>query len=230
METRDAAGASKTRGARRVGFCVQPMRNTTGEPTSRRILMMVLVASVGLRLTAGAQGIKLGVMGDSLSDEYSDWSDRATPRTGLSNSSITRGFDCGPTAVAAGQPGGTWGDVRGTATPTIGRTPWPPRPHSSSKGNTPNWPRRSWPTKSPTRCWPLARTTSTRTARCMPDLSRNMVRRESSPLRSQCAGQHRNRHRHQLPRRRALGADRPRRLRRDAVRPVESALPGRRET
>ena len=79
----------------------------------RRILMMVLVASIGLRLTAGAQGIKLGVMGDSLSDEYSDWSDRAYAQNWVEQLVNYREFDCGLTAVATGQPGGTWGDVRG---------------------------------------------------------------------------------------------------------------------
>ena len=78
----------------------------------RRILMMVLVASAGLQLPAGAQGIRIGVMGDSLSDEYSDWSNRAYAQNWVEQLVNYRGFDCGPTAVASRQPGGTWGDVR----------------------------------------------------------------------------------------------------------------------
>ncbi len=71
-----------------------------------------LVASLLFAPTASA--VKLGVMGDSLSDEYAE--------EGYGNYAQNRfelfvnfaGFDLGPTAVEAGQPGGTWGEPRRT--------------------------------------------------------------------------------------------------------------------
>lgn len=56
----------------------------------------------------------LAVMGDSLSDEYSDqpWGGYATNWVQLVEA--YRGIDLGPTATEAGQEGGTWGEPRRT--------------------------------------------------------------------------------------------------------------------
>ena len=61
---------------------------------------------------AGIWG-RLGAMGDSLTDEYAEETySYAKNWTMLSVEG--RGFDMGPTAAAAGQPGGTWGEPRRT--------------------------------------------------------------------------------------------------------------------
>jgi len=75
---------------------------------------VVLVASV-CALTASAEPqLKLGVMGDSLSDEYFENPTRAYAKNWLQQVAENRAIDPGPTAVAAGQPQRTWGPPRET--------------------------------------------------------------------------------------------------------------------
>ena len=80
----------------------------------RRVL--VLAASFFCALTANAteSRLKLGVMGDSLSDEYFEDSTRAYAKNWLQQLAENRAVDPGPTAAEAGQPQGTWGPPRGT--------------------------------------------------------------------------------------------------------------------
>jgi len=61
-----------------------------------------------------AQTVTLGVMGDSLSDEYSEETYGSYATNWTEQLVIYRGIDIGPTAVEAGQPGGTWGTPRRT--------------------------------------------------------------------------------------------------------------------
>ena len=76
--------------------------------------VLLLAACVGT-LTANAESRpKLGVLGDSLSDEYFEDSTRAYAQNWLQQLATARIVDPGPTAVAAGQPQGTWGPPRQT--------------------------------------------------------------------------------------------------------------------
>lgn len=75
-------------------------------------LASALFASVPAA-SSHAQTIRLGVIGDSLSDEYAEESyDYAF--NWLEQLVLFRGIDAGPTAIGAGQPGGTWGEPRRT--------------------------------------------------------------------------------------------------------------------
>jgi lysophospholipase L1-like esterase len=56
----------------------------------------------------------LGVMGDSLSDEYSEETYGAYATNWVPQLVTYRGINVGPTAAEAGQPGGTWGTPRRT--------------------------------------------------------------------------------------------------------------------
>jgi len=76
--------------------------------------LLLLAACVGT-LTANAEPrLKLGVLGDSLSDEYFEDSTRAYAQNWLQQLAAARMVDPGPTAAAAGQPQGTWGPPRQT--------------------------------------------------------------------------------------------------------------------
>lgn len=72
----------------------------------RELLAVSLLAG-----TAAAQPLKLGAMGDSLTDEYAEES-YSYARNWLEQLRVYRGVDTGPTATEAGQPGGTWGEPR----------------------------------------------------------------------------------------------------------------------
>ena len=75
---------------------------------------LVCIAS-GYMLSANAEPmLKLGVIGDSLSDEYFEDSTRAYAQNWLQQLAENRTIDPGPTAQAARQPQGTWGPPRGT--------------------------------------------------------------------------------------------------------------------
>lgn len=85
-----------------------------------------LILAVSLfALTANAEPkLKLGVMGDSLSDEYFEDPTRANAKNWLQQLAENRAIDPGPTAVAAGQPTGTWGSPRGTGYAYNWSAPW----------------------------------------------------------------------------------------------------------
>ena len=57
---------------------------------------------------------RLGVLGDSLTDEYDDQAFGAYARNWIELLAEQRGLDLGPTATEDGQPGGTWGEPRRT--------------------------------------------------------------------------------------------------------------------
>jgi lysophospholipase L1-like esterase len=57
---------------------------------------------------------RLGAIGDSLSDEYDDQNFGGYARNWLELLAEVRNVDVGPTALEAGQPGGTWGEPRRT--------------------------------------------------------------------------------------------------------------------
>ena len=75
---------------------------------------VVFGAAVGVGV---AQVARLGAMGDSLTDEYAEQSysyARNWTMLLVQQRGGVGGFDMGPTAVAAGQAGGTWGEPRRT--------------------------------------------------------------------------------------------------------------------
>jgi lysophospholipase L1-like esterase len=72
------------------------------------VVFCVAEACIPLR----AAPIVLGVMGDSLSDEYSEASYGAYAQNWVQQLAIYNLANLGPTAAAAGQPGGTWGEPR----------------------------------------------------------------------------------------------------------------------
>ena len=84
----------------------------------------ILATGLGV-LTANAEPkLKLGVIGDSLSDEYFEDSSRAYAKNWLQQLAENRAIDPGPTAVAAGQPQGTWGSPRQTGYADNWATVW----------------------------------------------------------------------------------------------------------
>jgi lysophospholipase L1-like esterase len=74
----------------------------------------ILVLTFGVFVSAHAQIGALGVMGDSLSDEYFEESYGTYATNWVQQLVNYRTVNVGPTAVAAGQPGGTWGSPRRT--------------------------------------------------------------------------------------------------------------------
>jgi phospholipase/lecithinase/hemolysin len=82
-----------------------------------RTHIMLLAVSCGVAFTfasaASAQIAGVGVMGDSLSDEYAE-GDYSYAKNWVQQFVIARGIDFGPTAEEADQPGGTWGEPRRT--------------------------------------------------------------------------------------------------------------------
>ena len=85
---------------------------------------MVFIASVSTLTAAAAPPFKLGVMGDSLSDEYFEDSTRAYAQNWLQQLAEYRAVDPGPTAAAAGRPQGTWGPPRNTGYAYNWATAW----------------------------------------------------------------------------------------------------------
>lgn len=76
---------------------------------------LVFAVSVFFALTANAgPWLRLGVMGDSLSDEYFEDPTRAYAKNWLQQLADNRAVDPGPTAGEAGQLQGTWGSPRAT--------------------------------------------------------------------------------------------------------------------
>ncbi|HMN42330.1 MAG TPA: GC-type dockerin domain-anchored protein [Phycisphaerales bacterium] len=76
-----------------------------------RVLFIALVFA--LATGASAQVARLGAVGDSLSDEYFEQS-YAYAKNWTMQLVEYRAVDMGPTAQAAGRPGGTWGEPRRT--------------------------------------------------------------------------------------------------------------------
>jgi lysophospholipase L1-like esterase len=77
---------------------------------ARLVLLLMLPL---LPLTARGEVNGFGSMGDSLTDEYAEESyDYAF--SWVQQLELFRAIACGPTAVEAGQPGGTWGEPRRT--------------------------------------------------------------------------------------------------------------------
>ena len=78
------------------------------------VVLVSLLLAAGWATSARAQIGALGVMGDSLSDEYFEESYGGYATNWVPQLVVHRGFNAGPTAVAAGQPNGTWGTPRRT--------------------------------------------------------------------------------------------------------------------
>src|ERR1017187_4599121 len=78
------------------------------------ILLALLSLTIAVAPSANAQIGALGVMGDSLSDEYFEESYGTYATNWVQQLVVYRGVNVGPTAATAGQPGGTWGSPRRT--------------------------------------------------------------------------------------------------------------------
>jgi len=78
------------------------------------ILLALLSSATGSLNSAAAEIGALGVMGDSLSDEYFEEAYGTYAANWVPQLVAYRGVNVGPTAIAAGQPGGTWGMPRRT--------------------------------------------------------------------------------------------------------------------
>ena len=90
-----------------------PTRNTvTRVPFAALALASASLA--WLLFAPSAAAVKLGVMGDSLSDEYEEQSYGSYAENWVEQLSIYAGIDVGPTAAEAGEPSGSWGPVRRT--------------------------------------------------------------------------------------------------------------------
>jgi lysophospholipase L1-like esterase len=79
-----------------------------------RTRLTLLSVIIGFLYSAPASAVTLGVMGDSLSDEYAEESYGSYAQNWNEQLVNFAGFDLGPTAAAAAQPGGTWGEPRRT--------------------------------------------------------------------------------------------------------------------
>ena len=88
-------------------------RSRRAERSPSSLVLGLAVCLCGLA-AAPAGAVKLGVMGDSLSDEYGEESYGSYAENWVEQLAIHGGIDLGPTASEAGQPGGDWGDVRRT--------------------------------------------------------------------------------------------------------------------
>lgn len=86
-------------------------RRTLGGILAPLAASFVVVALSGL---AQAQPVRLGAMGDSLSDEYLEETYGSYARNWPLLLASARGVNFGPTAAQAGQPGNTWGEPRRT--------------------------------------------------------------------------------------------------------------------
>jgi hypothetical protein len=78
------------------------------------VLLGILSAATGAPKSAAAQIGALGVMGDSLSDEYFEEAYSTYATNWVPQLVVHRSVSAGPTAAAAGQPSGTWGSPRRT--------------------------------------------------------------------------------------------------------------------
>jgi lysophospholipase L1-like esterase len=81
---------------------------------SRRIPLLATCLVLGVLAAADAQAVTMGAMGDSLTDEYIEEAYGIYATNWVQQLVIYRGINVGPTAAAAGQPGGTWGTPRRT--------------------------------------------------------------------------------------------------------------------
>jgi len=79
-----------------------------------RIRYVIPIVVFLLTASAHAQINALGVMGDSLSDEYFEESYGSYATNWTEQLVVWRGVNIGPTAAQAGQPGDTWGTPRRT--------------------------------------------------------------------------------------------------------------------
>src|SRR5579863_3527445 len=77
-------------------------------------VVAILLLAFGILTSANAQIGALGVMGDSLSDEYFEETYGTYATNWVQQLVNYRSVNVGPTAAAAGQPGGTWGSPRRT--------------------------------------------------------------------------------------------------------------------
>ena len=75
---------------------------------------LALAVWVGAPFANAELQLTLGVMGDSLSDEYFEHPTRAYAKNWLQQLAADRAVDPGLSAMAAGQPQGTWGPPRET--------------------------------------------------------------------------------------------------------------------
>ena len=79
--------------------------------SSPRVVLSAIAVFVGAVSTVHAQVTGLGAVGDSLTDEY--FEESYSYAKNWSMQLVTyRGINMGPTAAAAGQAGGTWGEPR----------------------------------------------------------------------------------------------------------------------
>ncbi|HUJ09390.1 MAG TPA: SGNH/GDSL hydrolase family protein [Verrucomicrobiae bacterium] len=78
------------------------------------LFVSLCLLAVGVTSSARAQIGALGVMGDSLSDEYFEEGYGGYATNWTEQLVIYRSVNIGPTAAEAGQPGGTWDTVRRT--------------------------------------------------------------------------------------------------------------------
>jgi hypothetical protein len=76
-----------------------------------RSILAALACGLAACSAAHAQVTRLGALGDSLTDEYSEES-YSYARSWTQQLVLFRGVNMGPTAAAVGQPGGTWGEPR----------------------------------------------------------------------------------------------------------------------
>lgn len=81
---------------------------------SHKTIAAALLLLMGAATLAQAQIAALGVMGDSLSDEYFEEAYGAYATNWVQQLVNHRNIDAGPTAAEASQPGGTWGAPRRT--------------------------------------------------------------------------------------------------------------------
>lgn len=78
---------------------------------NRALLTIAAISMSSLVPLASAQVVKLGAMGDSLTDEYAEET-YSYAKNWLQQLQQYRGVDFGLTAAQAGQAGGTWGEPR----------------------------------------------------------------------------------------------------------------------
>jgi lysophospholipase L1-like esterase len=97
----------------RPGWCMVSPRRRIGQDMNLRIRNFVMGLLL-LTAPARAQISALGIMGDSLSDEYSEETYGTYATNWTMQLVAYRGVNIGSTAMAAGQPGATWGAPRRT--------------------------------------------------------------------------------------------------------------------
>src|SRR5208282_482452 len=95
-------------------WCRRETLETSLARMTRGILLATLLATFGALTSVNAQISALGVMGDSLSDEYFEETYGTYATNWVQQLVVYRGVNVGSTAAAAGQPGGTWGTPRRT--------------------------------------------------------------------------------------------------------------------